>query len=194
MSRKGERITMGRKQNTEYKDIIHESFKPAYLFSKVLGVMPLSYKRKRTSNFKKAYTRGACVTEFVWSWKSAIYSGLWIALHITLKYWIFHTRPHHPPPAVKPSSDRGYLSSGNFSERNTSHYPPLFPTGREMWIGSMNDILDFACTILALVIGILGTRKVPEIFRQLQHLDEDADEDGYLLLGKQLFLKFPLNL
>jgi hypothetical protein len=184
MNRQGKRIAMERKQDTEYKDILYKSFKPAYLFSKVLGVMPLSYKRKRTLNIREAYKRSASATEFVWSWQSAIYSGLWIALHITLRYWIFHTSRLHPPPEVKANSDRGDLSSGNFSERSTSHYPPSFPKGREMWVGSMNDRLDFACTLLALVIGIFGTRKVPEIFRQLQQLDENADEDGYLLLGR----------
>lgn len=178
---------MERKQDTEYKDILYKSFKPAYLFSKVLGVMPLSYKIKRTFNNREAYKRSAPATEFVWSWQSAIYSGLWIVLQIALMYWMFHSRRHHPPPEFKTDGHHDDLSSGNSSERGTSHYLPPFPTGLEMWIGSVNHSLGFVCTILALVNGIWGTRKIPEIFRQLQHLDDNMDEDGYMFLGRKLF-------
>jgi len=176
---------MERKQDTVYKDILYKSFKPAYLFSKVLGAMPLSYKKRRTFNNREAYKRRERANEFIWSWQSAIYSGLWIVLQFALKYWIFHSRHHHPPPAVKADSHHEDLSSGNFSERGSSHYLPPPPTGVELWIGSMNDSLGFACTILALVIGIWETRKIPEIFRQLQHLDDNADEDGYMFLGRK---------
>jgi len=182
----GEDTAMERKQDTEYKDMLYKSFKPAYLFSKVLGAMPLSYKIKRTFNSREAYKRSARATEFVWSWQSAIYSALWIVLQIAVRYWIFHSRHHHPPPKFKANSLHDNLSSGNFSERGTSHYLPA-PTGIELWIGSMNDSLGFACTVLALVIGIWGTRKIPEIFRQLQHLDEKEDEDGYVFLGRKGF-------
>jgi len=186
-SRQEEDTAMERNQDTEYKDILYKSFKPAYLFSKVLGTMPLSCKIKRTFNNREVYKRSASATEFVWSWQSAIYSGLWIVLLIAFKYWIFHIWHHHPPPEVNANSHHNDLSSGNFSERGTSHYqvPPL--TGVEMWIFSMNDSLGFACTILELVIGIWGTRKIPEIFRQLQHLDDNADEDGYMFLGRKGF-------
>jgi len=186
----GEVTAMERKQDTEYKDILYKSFKPAYLFSKVLGAMPLSCKIKRTFNNREAHKRSARATEFVWSWQSAIYSGLWIVLQIALKYWIFHIRNLHPPPEFNANSHHNDLSSGNFSERGTSRYLPPPPTRVELWIGSMNDSLGFACTILALVIGIWGTRKIPEIFRQLQHLDDNADEDGYMILGMKGFF-FP---
>lgn len=190
---RGEDTAMERKQDTEYKDILYKSFKPAYLFLKVLGVMPLSYKIKRTLNSREAYKRSARATEFVWSWQSAIYSALWIVLQIALRYWIFHTRHRPPLPEVKANSHHDVLSSGNFSERGTSHYLRPPPTGIELWIGSMNDSLGFACTILALVIGIWGTRKIPEIFRQLQHLDDNEDEDGYIFLGTKgsFFFLFP---
>jgi hypothetical protein len=183
----GEDTAMERRQDTEYKDILYKSFKPVYLFSKVLGVMPLSYKIKRTFNNREAYKRSRHATEFVWSWQSAAYSGLWIVLQIALQYWIFHSWQHHPPPEVKANSHHDYLSSGNFSERGTSHYLPPPLNRAEMWIGPMNVSLGFACTILALVIGIWRTRKIPEIFRQLQHLDDYADEDGYPFLGRKDF-------
>jgi len=182
-----EDTAMERKQDTEYKDILYKSFKLAYLFSKVLGVMPLSYKKKRAFNNREAYKRSGHATEFVWSWQSAAYSGLWIVLQIALQYWIFHSR-HHPPPEVKANSHHDDLSSGNFSERGTSHYLPPPLNRAEIWIFSVNIGLGFACTILALVIGIWGTRKIPEIFRQLQHLDDNADEDGYMLLGRKGFI------
>jgi hypothetical protein len=184
----GRRYCDGKRQDTEYTDVLYKSFKPAYLFSKVLGVMPLSYKIKRTFNNREAYKRSASATEFVWSWQSAIYSGLWIVLYFALKYWIFHSLQHHPPTEVKANNHHGDLSSRNFSERGTSKIPPRSHTGAGMWIIAMNDTLGFACTILELVIGIWGTRKIPEIFRQLQHLDDNADEDGYMFLGRKDFL------
>jgi hypothetical protein len=189
-NRQGEDTTMERKQDTEYADILYRAFKPAYLFSKVLGVMPLSYKEKITFNNREACKKRARATEFVWSWQSAIYSGLWIVLQIALKYWFFHRLQHHPPPEFKANSRRNDLSSGNFSEKGTSQNPPPPPTGAEIWIIAMNDSLGFACTILALLIGIWGTRKIPEIFRQLQHLDDNADEEGYIFLGRKLFFCF----
>ena len=182
-----EDTAMERQQDTEYKDIVYTSFKPVYLFSKVLGVMPLSYKIKSTFNNRGVYKRGARATEFVWSWQCAIYSALWIVLHIALRYWIFYSLQHHPPPEVKANGHHNDLSSGNFSERGTSHYLPPPPTGLELWIGPVNESLCFACTILALVFGIWGTRQIPEIFRQLQHLDDNADEDGYMFLGRKGF-------
>jgi hypothetical protein len=184
---------MGRQQDTEYKDILHKSFKPAYLFSKLFGVMPLSYKRRRTLSFWEASKRNTNAIEFVWSWQSAIYSGLWIALHVTLRYWIFHTRRFPPPPKVKENGDRGDLSSGNISETSNPPNPPDLPTERELWIGSVNERLDFACTIFALVLGVLATRKLPQIFRQFQHLDETAEEEGYMLLGEFGFRRLVLS-
>jgi len=187
-NRQGEDTAMEGKQDTEYADILYRAFKPAYLFSKVLGVMPLSYKAKRTFNNKEACKGSVRATEFVWSWQSAIYSGLWIVLQIALKYWFFHQLQHHRPPEVKANSHHDDLSSGNFSERGTSQNQPRPPTGAEMWIFAMNDSLGFTCTILGLIIGIWGTRKIPDIFRQLQQLDNNADEDGYMFLGRKLFL------
>jgi hypothetical protein len=183
----GEDTAMERQKDTEYKDILYKSFKPAYLFSKVLGVMPLSYKTIRIFNNREADKRSARATEFVWSWQSAIYSGLWIVLQIAPKFWMFHIRQQHPLPEFKANSNHDDLSSGNFSGRGTSHYLPPPPTGVELWIGSMNVSLGFACTIFALVFGIWGTRKIPEIFRQLQHLDDNMDEDGYVFLGRKGF-------
>jgi hypothetical protein len=178
---------MERRQDTEYADILYKAFKPAYLFSKVFGFMPLSYKIKRTFNSRGAYKRSALASEFVWSWQSAIYSCLWIVLQIALKYWFFHSLQHHPPPEVKANSHHGNLSSGNFSERGTSQNPPPSPNEAEMWIIATSDSLGFVCTILALLIGIWGTRKIPEIFRRLQHLDDNADEDGHIFLGRTGF-------
>jgi hypothetical protein len=191
-NRQEEDTAMERKQDTEHADILYKAFKPAYLFSKVLGVMPLSYKAKRTFNNREACKRSARATEFVWSWQSAIYSGLWIVLHIALKYWFFYRLQHHIPPEVKANSHHNDSSSGNSSERDTSQNQPQPHTGAEMWIIAMNDSLGFACTILALVIGIWGTRKIPEIFRQLQHLDDNVDEDGYMFLGRNFF--FPTRI
>jgi hypothetical protein len=185
--RQGEDIAMRRKQNTEYKDLLYKSFKPAYLFSKVVGVMPLSYKINRILNDRVANKRSASATEFVWSWQSAIYSGLWIVLYIALNYWTFYIRFRHLPPVFEANSHHGNLSSENFSERGTSHRPTPSRIDGMMWVGSTNHILDCVGTILALVIGIFGTRKIPEIFRQLQHLDDNADEDGYTFLGMNDF-------
>ena len=189
-NRQGKDTAMERKQHTEYKDLLYTSFKPAYLFSKMLGVMPLTYRRKRTLNYREAHITTTPATEFVWSWQSAIYSGLWIVLHIALNYWFFHDRQPHPPPEVNANSHHADLSSGNISESGTSGHPPPSITRTEMWIGSMSGTLQFACTILVLVIGILGTRKIPEIFKQLQHLDDNADEDGYTFFGTKGFF-FP---
>ncbi|MCL1874502.1 MAG: hypothetical protein FWF85_10375 [Clostridiales bacterium] len=184
-NRQGEDTAMERKQDTEYADLLYKSFKPAYLFSKVLGVMPLSYKIKRTFNYRDAYKRSARTAEFVWSWQSAIYCGFWIVLQIALRCWVFHSWQHLPPEA-KANSHHGNLSSGNFSEGGTSHYLPPPPRGAETWL-LMNEGLGFACTTLALVTGIWRSRKIPEIFRQLQHLDDSADEDGYVFLGRKGF-------
>jgi hypothetical protein len=57
-----------------------------------------------------------------------------------------------------------------------------------MWIGSMDDILEFICTVLVIIIGVFGARKIPDIFRELQNLDENVDEDDYVLLGKSCCL------
>jgi hypothetical protein len=186
-NRQGEDTAMEREQDMEYKDLIYKSFKPAYLFSRVLGVMPLSYKRKRTLKFREAHKRTAPATQFVWSWQSAIYSGLWIVLHIAINYWFFHGRQPHPPPEVKANSQHADLSSGNFSENGTSRHPPLSNTRTEMWIGSMSGTFQVACTILVLILGIFGARKIPEIIRQLHQLDDNADEDGYTFLGRKGF-------
>jgi hypothetical protein len=57
----------------------------------------------------------------------------------------------------------------------------------------MDDILEFICTVLVVIIGVFGARKIPDIFRELQHLDKNVDEDGYVLLGKSccLITKIP---
>lgn len=175
-------------EDSEYKNIIHKSFRPAYLFSKALGVMPLSYKIRSSAKVTEARNRKMNSMEFEWSWKGAMYSGLWIALLITIRYFIFITR-RSPPPRVERDSDHSNSTFENFSNWSNSH-PPPFPGGREHLIGSMNELLDFTCTLLALIIGVVGARKIPEIFRQLQDLDENADEDGHMLLGKSNPLYF----
>jgi hypothetical protein len=173
---------MKRNQDAEHKNIIHKSFRPAYLFSKTLGVMPLSYTRKKSVTITEACNRNINSMEFEWSWKGAVYSGLWIALLITIRYFIIISRPR-PPPRFEADNDHSNSTSENFSNRNTSH-PPHFPEGRGHLIGSMNEHLDFVCTFLVLIFGVVAARKIPEIFRHLQDLDENADEDGYVLLGK----------
>jgi hypothetical protein len=169
-------------RGAEYKNIIHRSFKPVYLFSKALGVMPLSYTRKNSVKNTDSHKRNTNSMEVEWSWKSAAYSGVCIALFFTIRYLILITRPHPPPPKVE-ADDHNNSTAGNFINSNNSQ-PPSFPNGREHVIGSMNDVVDFTCNILAIITGVVGARKIPEIFRHLQDLDENSDEDGYVLLGK----------
>jgi hypothetical protein len=180
---------MKRKHDAVYENVVYKSFEPAYLFSKALGVMPLSFKR----NHSLTISRNTSSMEFEWSWKIAIYSCIWITLHITLKYYIIMTRRRPFPPKDKGNIDHGNLTGVNFNNKNNSHYLPHFPNGKDIWIGSMDDILEFICTVLVIIIGVFGARKIPDIFRELQHLDENADEDNYVLLGKSccLITKIP---
>jgi hypothetical protein len=184
MDLKRSHIMMKRKHDAVYENILYKSFEPAYLFSKALGVMPVSYKRKHLLTISK----NTSSIEFEWSWKIAIYSCIWIALHITLKYYIIMTRRRPFLPKDKGNIDHGNSTSVNLNDKNNSHYPPHFPNGKDIWIGSMGDILEFICTVLVIIIGVFGARKIPEIFRELQHLDESVDEDGYVLLGKSCCL------
>jgi len=172
------------KQDAEYKNIIHKSFKPAYLFSKVLGVMPLSYKRKNPLTVSEVRKRNAHAVELEWSWSSAIYSSLWIAVLVVDRYFIFVTKGKLPLPEFQANIRYGNSNTGNLSYKNDSLYPSHFPDLSHMWLGPMAEILDLSCHVLVIVTGVMGARKIPEIFRQLQHLDENADEDGYMLLGK----------
>jgi hypothetical protein len=186
------------KYNAVYENILYKSFQPAYLFSKALGVMPLSYKRKRPLKVSEAYNRNTSSMEFQWSWKIAIYSFLWIALHIALKCYITITRKRPVPLEGKQNIDHGNSTSVNFSEKHNSSYLQHVPNEKDMWIVSMDDSLEFICTILVVIIGVFGARKIPDIFRELQHLDENVDEDGYSLFGKSccLILKssFPIQI
>jgi hypothetical protein len=171
---------MKRNEDAEYINIIHKSFRAAYLFSKAMGVMPLSYTRKKSVKITVANNRNINSMELKWCWKSAMYSGLWIALLITIRYFIME-RPR--PPRSEAFNERSNLTSENFSHRNSS-IPPHFPNGTDHLIVSMNDLLEFTCILLSLITGVVGARKIPEIFRRLQDMDEKADQDGYLLLGE----------
>jgi hypothetical protein len=177
-------IMMKRKHDAVYENIVYKSFKPAYLFSKALGVMPLSYKRKNLLTIG----RNTSSLEFEWSWKVAVYSCIWITLHISLKYYNITIRRRPFPPKDKGNINDGDLTRVNFSDQNNSLHLPNFPNGKDLWIGSVDNILEFICTVLVIIIGVFGARKIPDIFRKLQHLDENADEDGYMLLGKSYCL------
>jgi hypothetical protein len=179
---------MKRKHDAVYENILYKSFQPAYLFSKALGVMPLSYKRKYSLTTSEAYNRNKSSMEFEWSWKIAIYSGLWIALLIILKCYIIIARRRPFPPEDKENIDHGNSTHANFSDKNNSHYRHHFLNGKDMWIGSMHDLLELICTVLVIIIGAFEARKIPDIFRELQHLDEIADDAGYVLLGKSCCL------
>jgi hypothetical protein len=189
---------MKRKYDTVYENILYKSFQPAYLFSKALGVMPLSYKRKRSLKVSEAYNRKTSSMEFEWSWKIAIYSFLLIALHIALKYYILISWKPPIPLESKENIDHGNSTSVNFTEKHNSSFPRHIHNKKDMWIVSTDDTLEFICTILVVIIGVFGARRIPDIFRELQHLDEHVDEDGYALFGKSccLILKtaFPIQI
>jgi hypothetical protein len=182
------RIMKKRKHNGAYENMLYKSFQPAYLFSKALGVMPLSYKRKYSVKISEAYNRNTNSMEFEWSWTVAIYSFLCIALHIALKYYIINSRRRPFPVQGKRNIDHWNLTSVNYNERNNSRFRRHGPNEKDMWIGSMDDILEFICTVLVVIIGVFGARKIPDIFRELQQLDDNVDEDGCMLVGKSLCL------
>ncbi|XP_069698895.1 putative gustatory receptor 28b [Periplaneta americana] len=140
---------------------VYAAFRPVLWFSKLLATMPVRLTSSR---------QGA--VRFVWSWLGAVYSALWVAAILVLKCCAAATRPR-PPRPLPFEDDNGTWVAGNMSRPR----PPA-PSGNELFVGSVNDFMDTTCTVLIIILAVIGARGLPAIFNSLQMLDEEPDEDG----------------
>ena len=160
----------------QQKNIVFRAFKPVYYFSKLVAFMPVTYKSKKSQRSKVVSAENIFMY-LAWSWLSVVYSGIWLLLIISMKLVVTIRLQNEPKPGAEGFSN---FNSSNFN--STILTPP--PLNFSNFIFSMNTMMDSICSILIIITGVCGIRKLPAIFRQFKFLDDYIDEDGLYLFGK----------